>query len=117
MQANGAEMLRIACFLTIERGIKVCAPIHDALLIEAPEPEIEDAVRVTQSAMRKASEIVLSGFPVRSEANIVRYPDRYTDERGALMWKTITGLLEGEGELIDPGQIWTETPIRSDTPA
>ena len=117
MQANGAEMLRIACWLAIERGIKVCAPIHDALLIEAPEPEIEDAVRATQSAMREASEIVLSGFPVRSEANIVRYPDRYTDERGALMWKTITGLLEGEGELIDPGQIWTETPIRSDTPA
>src|SRR3954464_13305113 len=36
MQANGAEMLRLACCLATERGIRVCAPVHDALLIEAP---------------------------------------------------------------------------------
>ena len=35
MQANGAEMLRLACCLATERGVKVCAPVHDALLIEA----------------------------------------------------------------------------------
>jgi DNA polymerase I len=33
MQANGAEMLRLASCLTIERGVAVCAPVHDALLI------------------------------------------------------------------------------------
>ena len=27
MQANGAEMLRLACCFTTEAGIKVCAPI------------------------------------------------------------------------------------------
>ena len=36
MQANGAEMLRLACCLATERGIEVCAPVHDALLICAP---------------------------------------------------------------------------------
>src|SRR5262245_58693970 len=36
MQANGAEMLRIACCLATERGIEVCAPIHDAVLICVP---------------------------------------------------------------------------------
>ena len=36
MQANGAEMLRLACCLATERGIQVCAPIHDAVLICAP---------------------------------------------------------------------------------
>ena len=34
MQANGAEMLRLACCLATERGVEVCAPVHDALLIE-----------------------------------------------------------------------------------
>ena len=34
MQANGAEMLRMACCLATERGINVCAPVHDALLVE-----------------------------------------------------------------------------------
>src|SRR5262249_46361650 len=33
LQANGAEMLRLACCLATERGIQVCAPVHDALLI------------------------------------------------------------------------------------
>jgi hypothetical protein len=37
MQANGAEMLRVACCLGTERrGIEICAPIHDAVLICAP---------------------------------------------------------------------------------
>jgi hypothetical protein len=36
MQANGAEMLRVACCLATERGIEVCAPVHDAILICTP---------------------------------------------------------------------------------
>ena len=36
MQANGAEMLRLACCLGTERGIEICAPVHDAVLICAP---------------------------------------------------------------------------------
>ena len=36
MQANGAEMMRIAACLATERGIEVCAPVHDAFLICAP---------------------------------------------------------------------------------
>ena len=31
MQANGAEMMRIAACLATERGIEVCAPVHDAI--------------------------------------------------------------------------------------
>jgi hypothetical protein len=93
MQANGAEMLRLASCLATERGICVCAPVHDALLIEAPEAEIESAVVGCQAAMREASEIVLAGFPLRTEAQIVRYPDRYMDARGADMWETVCDLL------------------------
>ena len=33
MQANGAEMLRLACCLATERGIEVCAPVHDAAVL------------------------------------------------------------------------------------
>jgi hypothetical protein len=117
MQANGAEMLRLACSLATEQGIKVCAPVHDALLVEAGVDEIEEVVLATQKIMQRASEVVLSGFPLRSEAKIVRFPDRYRDERGTFMWDTIMGLLKGRSEPIDPGQIWIETPIRSGTPA
>jgi hypothetical protein len=35
-QANGAEMLRLAVSLAVERGVRVIAPVHDAVMIEAP---------------------------------------------------------------------------------
>ena len=49
MQANGAEMLRLACCLATERGIRVCAPVHDALLVEASEEAIDAIVMQTQA--------------------------------------------------------------------
>ena len=61
MQANGAEMLRLACCLATERGIRVCAPVHDALLIEAPLERDRRAVAALQACMREASRIVLGG--------------------------------------------------------
>ncbi len=93
MQANGAEMMRLACCLATERGIEVCCPVHDALLVEADADEIEDTVTQTQTAMREASEIVLDGFSLRTDAKIVRYPDRYSDPRGERMWGVVRGLL------------------------
>ena len=93
MQANGAEMLRIACILATEEGIKVCAPVHDAILIEAPASEIDEVVARTQEIMAKASEIVLNGFRLRTDAKITRYPERYHDERGEEMWEKLQGIL------------------------
>ena len=52
MQANGAEMLRIACILMTEVGIRVCAPVHDAVLIEAPLEELEARIQQAQELMR-----------------------------------------------------------------
>jgi hypothetical protein len=94
MQANGAEMLRLACCLATERGIMVCAPVHDALLVEGSSEDIESVVARTQEAMREASELVLPGFPLRTEAKIIRWPDRYVDPRGEKMWGTVMNLLE-----------------------
>jgi hypothetical protein len=44
MQTNGAEMLRIACILLTEAGVRVCAPVHDALLIEGPLEELDGGI-------------------------------------------------------------------------
>jgi hypothetical protein len=43
VQANAAEIMRLAGIWGVEAGIKLCAPVHDAFLIEAPADEIEDA--------------------------------------------------------------------------
>ena len=94
MQANGAEMMRLACSLAIGQGIKVCAPVHDALLIEAPVEEIDTAVSTLKGCMAQASEWVLGqGKVCRTDAEIVRYPDRYEDEGGGEMWRIVMQLL------------------------
>ena len=93
MQANGAEMLRLAIIFALENGVKVMAPIHDALLIEADLEEIEEAVLTTEESMAEASRAVLNGFEIRTEAEIVRYPDRYRDKRGQQMWNTVWSII------------------------
>jgi len=93
MQANGAEMLRLACCLATERGIEVCAPVHDAVLICAPLDRLEDDIASMRAAMAKASEIVLAGFELRTDAMSVRYPDRYQDPRGTAMWDRVIELI------------------------
>jgi DNA polymerase family A len=93
MQANGAEMLRLACCLATERGIDVCAPIHDALLVEGALHDMEATVDATKAAMNEAAKAVLSGVEVRTDASIVSYPDRYSDPRGVVMWDRVTELV------------------------
>jgi len=100
MQANGAEMLRLACCMLVEAGIKVCAPVHDAVLIEAPLSGLAEAITTAQAIMSQASAIVLDGFRLRSGVEVFRYPERYMDERGVRMWGTVQGLL-GELESSD----------------
>lgn len=95
MQANGAEMLRIACILLTEAGVRVCAPVHDALLIEAPLDELDAAIATTKSLMREASRIVLDGFELGSDVKTVCYPERYMDKRGVAMWDKVMNLIQG----------------------
>lgn len=97
MQANGSDMLRLACCLATERGIRVCAPVHDAVLVEGPADDIETVVVETQAAMAEASRVVLGGFELRSDAKVVRHPERYADPRGAKMWETVMCILADIG--------------------
>ena len=74
--------------------IKLCAPIHDALLIEARSDQIDSEVVKLKECMSEASEAVLgNGKLCRVDADIVRYPGRYMDEHGQEMWDQIMGLL------------------------
>ncbi|MCA9265819.1 MAG: hypothetical protein KDA60_18280, partial [Planctomycetales bacterium] len=101
MQANGAEILRLACCLATEQGIPVCAPVHDALLVEGDADCIEEVVQHTQDAMVEAGRFVLDGFDLRTDVEVFRWPDRYMDSRGKEMWATVMAILD-EGGGGDP---------------
>jgi hypothetical protein len=94
MQAHGSDMMRIAAILGVERGIEICAPVHDAFLIHAPVDRIDADVATMQAAMAEASRIVLNGFELTSSSKIWRYPERYQDDRGQAMWDKVMGLLD-----------------------
>jgi hypothetical protein len=94
-QANGAEMLRLACCLATERDVDVCAPVHDALLIEADRDRIGEAVHITRAAMAEASRMVLGGFELGTDAKLIHWPRRYADRRGEAIWRRVIGILDG----------------------
>ncbi|MFH0975861.1 MAG: DNA polymerase [Spirochaetota bacterium] len=97
MQSNGAEMMRLACCYAIQNGVKICTPIHDALLIEAPVETIEESIRATKQAMAKASKVVLDGFELTSDVKRIDSPARYSDPRGEKMWNTVNDIINEFG--------------------
>jgi hypothetical protein len=94
VQANACEMMRLAACIATERRVGVCAPVHDAFLIDAPLERLDADIAAMRSAMAEASRVVLSGFELDTEATIVRAPDRYMDPRGRVMWERTIGLLQ-----------------------
>jgi hypothetical protein len=99
IQATGADILRIACILMVRHGIKLLAPIHDAVLIESSIDNIEKDVALARQIMRRASRIVLNAdatgtHELRTDYKIIRWPDRYCDLRGEGIWVRVLKLLE-----------------------
>jgi len=89
MQANGAEMMRLAACLATECGIEVCAPVHDAFLICAPSDRLDATIAAMRAAMAEASRVVLGGFELGTDVSITRWPARYMDPRGTVMWERV----------------------------
>jgi len=46
-----------------------------------------------RAAMAEASRAVLRGFELGTDIKVVRYPDRYMDKRGKIMWDRVMGLI------------------------
>jgi DNA polymerase family A len=103
MQGNGAEMLRAACCYLTEAGIQVDAPVHDALLIEADLADIDQVVLDAEECMARASRVVLDGFELRTEAQVVRWPDRFKVEKGKAMWDRVSQLAD---RVVAPAELW-----------
>jgi DNA polymerase I len=102
VQAAGADILRIACIMAERHGLRVIAPVHDAVLIEAPTARIDSDVALMREIMRRASRVVLNSEPagdheIRTDHTIVKYPDRYRDKRGVEVWDDVMNLLSSIG--------------------
>jgi hypothetical protein len=72
IQAGCAEIMRVAACLATERGLPVCAPVHDAFLICSPIDRVKDDTAAMQACMAEASRVALGGFELGTDANTVR---------------------------------------------
>jgi hypothetical protein len=98
IQSTCADIFRLAYVWGTRHGLTLIAPVHDAVLLEAPEDRIEADVALMREIMRRASRVVLNPtadgtIELRTDAKIIRYPDRFTDKRGTELWETVLKLL------------------------
>jgi DNA polymerase I len=97
VQCAGAEVMRQATIYACLKGIPVIATLHDSLMVEGPIDQIDEIVRVTiEECMDRASREIFNGHVLRTEKSIIKYPNRYHDEDGEEMWKTVKELAELE---------------------
>jgi DNA polymerase family A len=94
MQADGAEMLRIAAWRLCEAGIVPVMLIHDGILFEALNSE---QVEHAKEIMRHAGRDVCDGFEIGVDVDQkLAAGTRYSDKRpiAKKMWATIMAALE-----------------------
>jgi hypothetical protein len=93
-QGNAADMLRFAAGFICDAGIMLDATIHDAVLVEAAADDIDAAVDQARRAMDRASELVLYGFRLRTDFEVIGWPNRYRDARGAAFFDELMKKLD-----------------------
>jgi hypothetical protein len=68
--------------------------VHDAFLIVAPLERLDADIATMRAAMAEASRIVLGGFELATDVEIIRWPDRFVDKRGRHVWQKVVTLLQ-----------------------
>jgi len=114
IQSTCADIFRLAYVWGTRHGLTLIAPVHDAVLLEAPEDRIEAEVALMREIMRRASRVILNPtadgtIELRTDLKIIRYPDRFTDSRGTELWETVLMLLAERRERMAAQQ----TPKRN----
>jgi hypothetical protein len=93
MQANGAEIMRIAACLAAERGVPIGGVVHDAFAVCSRLDQLEADIATIRAAMAEAARETLGGFNLGVDVSITHWPKRYADKRGVVMWDRVMNLL------------------------
>lgn len=119
MQATGAEMMRLAVSQLTEAGIRVCCPVHDAVLCEYDIATRERDIAAIMQIMGDVSELLLGdGYRVRAPVDygewedgefklgdVFDHPACYQDESAGSMYRTVMEIAEEAEDLELRGQL------------
>jgi hypothetical protein len=70
VQSEAGEILRNALIRLTNANIKVCATVHDSVLIECPLPELDEQVRVAKQCMIDAASYVVGGTGIMVDVSV-----------------------------------------------
>jgi hypothetical protein len=75
-------------------NIRVCAVVHDAILIEAPVDQIEAEAARARLCLERASRMFLNNLTLRvDKPKYIKPGERFTDRRGAKIWGYVESVL------------------------
>jgi DNA polymerase-1 len=107
IQTAGGEILRQTCCLVVEAGIKLCAPIHDAILVECQTADVEETISRVRQLMIEAARLVLNDgcmlqvggltFDIRVDAKVYAHPAHFDEGRDSAVWKLIDRMRTEDG--------------------
>jgi DNA polymerase I-like protein with 3'-5' exonuclease and polymerase domains len=81
IQTAGADILRCAVIFADAIGLQMLATAHDAVLLQAPERQIEQAAAEMAGCMTLAASLLTGGFVLRVDTEIKRQGERFMDPR------------------------------------
>jgi DNA polymerase I len=103
IQANAAAIFRYAGLLMRHLGIRIIAPVHDAVLLEANIDQIDREVVRATYCLERASRRFLHGLTLKVDVKYVYPGDRFTDKRGEKTWafveRSLRELEEGKRDV------------------
>ena len=126
-QRNSARDLRAG---GAARRSRWWPPVHDAIMAEGPADQAEELSAALDQVMGDAAAVVLRGYRLPTDCQIIRPGERYFDDRGKAMWDTVTGLLAklgaGDGvmgtdidnlfEDVENDPLWQMAGLLADAP-
>jgi DNA polymerase-1 len=93
IQSTAAEIMHVVCILAERRGIPIVASVHDAFMVEVDLDQADEASAALDRVMRDAAAVVLGGYELPTDFQIIRPGERYYEKRGKEMWATVNRLL------------------------
>jgi hypothetical protein len=101
IQASAADAMRIAAIAATEAGIVVCAPVHDAFWIMAPDDQVAGTIEAMREIMVQAGTAVTDGLPITVSVKAIVTSarnlgdSREPGDKGYEMWAEVRNLLDG----------------------
>lgn len=92
MQTGGSEMLQaVVCLLIVTHSIRICATMHDAIMVELPLATWQEDLLLVRSVMEDVSKVVTGSLVIRTEARAMMPGERYLREQdeGWDQWQNV----------------------------